>query len=176
MGFVNINNQMQGLGLTEDQRMKKNIDLLKSIEQSFKDNKKLFQDLRKKVVTTYWITVTLYVFLFILGIILLSVPVAAAYRGDITSINSLIGGGFGIVDLAVLFLFRPVERIHNLMGDLSQLTTITNSYQQQVGLRLLELNSENRKTLDKAAVEINKAAINTIKLIEEYCETKTESE
>ena len=164
------------MGLPKDVTEKENKKLLTNIQQAVIDNKKLFQNLRKKVATTYWITIILYIFLFITGIVLLSVPVAAAYRGDITSLNSLIGGGFGIADLAVLFLFKPVERIHNLMGDLSQLTIITNSYQQQVGLRLLEFDSENRNTLDKAAKEINNAATNTLKLIEDFCETKEKSE
>ncbi len=68
------------------------------------------------------------------------------------------GGLAGIVDLVVVLLFRPVERIHELMADFSQITIITAAYQEQVGLKLLELDVRERNTLNKAAVEINTAA------------------
>lgn len=104
-----------------------------------------------------------------MGIVLLIVPPATAYYGKL-SLDFLFVGGLGIAVLVLLFLYRPVERIHNLMIDLSKLTIMTNSYQQQVGLRLLEVNLEDRETLDKAAAKINEAATNTTNLIGEYYE------
>jgi len=70
-----------------------------------------------KLSITYWVIVCLSIIMFIIGIVLLSVPVAAAFNKSITIPQSLSAAGFGIADLAGLFFFKPIERIHGLMGD-----------------------------------------------------------
>jgi endonuclease/exonuclease/phosphatase (EEP) superfamily protein YafD len=81
----------------------------------------------------------------------------------------------GITEIAALLAFRPVERIHDLMGDMSQISMAINSYQQQVALRILQFNSEDRDTIDKAATEIGTATKETMQMIQEFVETKEEN-
>jgi hypothetical protein len=114
--------------------------------------------------------------MFALGIVLISVPVFAAFRGQISELQSLISAGFGIADLAALFLFRPLERIHGLMGDMSQIILALNGYQTQVGLRLMEMNAAERQTLGRAAEYISTAAKDSIKLVQDYFEAKGQTQ
>jgi hypothetical protein len=79
--------------------------------------------------------------MFALGIVLISVPVVCAFREDISKLKSFIAAGFGIADLEALFLFRPLERICGLMGDMSQIILPLNSFQTQVGMPLMEMNA-----------------------------------
>ena len=93
--------------------------------------------------------------------------------GEYGHVNSLLSGTLGITNLVVLFLFKPVEQIHNLMSEIGQLTIITNSYQEQEALRLLELNADDKKTIGEAAVHINNAAANSVSILEKYCEIQS---
>lgn len=142
------------------------------MQKTFKYNLKLFKGLTKKINSNYYITVILYIFSFAFGLALLSIPIAAAYMGGISTLNAAIGGLAGIADIVVVLLFKPVERIHELMADFSQITIITSSYQEQVGLRLLELDKNKRDTLGTAADKINEATKDAVKQIQDYCEAK----
>jgi len=110
--------------------------------------------------------------MFLLGIVLLSVPIFAALSGNISELHSLITAGFGVADLAALFLFRPLERIHRMMGDMSQIILALNSYQNQVGLRLMELDATNRPSMGLTAKNINEAAKDSIKIVQDYFEAR----
>lgn len=142
------------------------------MQETFEHNLILFKGLTRKINNNYYITVTLYILTFIFGLALLSIPIAAAYLGGISTMNAAIGALAGIVDIAVVLLFKPVERIHELMADFSQITVITSSYQEQVGLRLLELDVKNRSSLGVAADQINQATKDAVSLIQDYCEAK----
>ncbi|MCE5214854.1 MAG: hypothetical protein LLF83_09070 [Methanobacterium sp.] len=161
-------------GLTEEKIIDKNKDLLikfdNDVNKSYDENEKLFMQLKKKMNTSYNITIILYISMFILGVVLLLIPILAALFG-VASLNSLFSGTLGIADLVVLLLFRPVEKIHNNMSDLSQLSIIINSYQQQLSLRLLELDINNRDSLGNTASNINMTTTNIVKLIQKYTET-----
>ena len=78
----------------------------------------------------------------------------------------------GITDLVVLFLFKPVERIHNLMGDMSQITIINTSFQEQVALRLIEMDVNEKKSVGESADHINDVTKSSMDLIEIYIESK----
>lgn len=82
-------------------------------------------------------------------------PLFAAFNGNISIYNSLIGGTLGITDIAIVLAFKPVERIHDLMGDMNQISMAINSYQQQVALRIIQFDSKDPTSIDHAAEEIN---------------------
>ena len=63
----------------------------------------------------------------------------------------MIGAFAGIADIAVVLLSHPIERIHEIIADNSQITIITSSYQEQVGLRLLESDINDRNSMGMAA-------------------------
>ena len=159
---------------TYEKRKETNERLLNHLMNSLKNNKKDFFDMRKKILITYNVTIILYIVLFVLGILLLSVPLYYAYfKGNIAVYNSFISGGLGIIDLLLLFVFKPVERIHNLMSDISQITIIINSYQEQEALRLLEFDAKNNASIGAAAEHIGKAAHSSVNLLEKYCESQS---
>lgn len=158
------------LGISEEDVKQANKDLLDYLSVTLKDSRTNVFKLSKKLTITYWIMIILSVLMFVLGIVLLSVPVVAAFKGHIDELKSVIAAGFGISDLAAFFLFRPIEKIHEHMGDMSQLVLVINSYQEQVALRLLQANQDQRDTLGKAADYIQKGTEISIKLIECYFE------
>ena len=135
--------------------------------------------LRGKLRRTYTIVVVLSVIMFCMGMVLLSAPVIQAIKnaisnsGEAFSWESFASGGFGITDLAALFFYRPIERIHKLMGDMSQLTLALNSYQSQVALRLLEADARVPSSMGVAAEHINEAAKDSIKTVQDYFEEAT---
>jgi len=136
------------------------------------DSRKDVNHLRTKLAITYWIVVLLSIIMFALGIALLGAPAIAAYKGDIALLESLTSAGFGVADLTALFMFKPIERIHGLMGDMSQITVAINSFQDQVALRLMEMDASKRESMGKAAEEIKGATRASLELIEIYFEGK----
>jgi len=147
------------------------IDYLEGVQTR---NEREVTKLRKKLTASYWISVTLTVIMFVVGLVLMSVPFLASFRGEIDTQSSLLSGGFGIANLTVLFLVGPIKRIHKYMGDIAQIILVINSFQNQVALRLLETNIEDRTTIGKAAEHINKAAEDSSILIQKYFEETSE--
>lgn len=157
----------------DESKMKKSnqwlIDYLHTI---LNDSRKDVNALRSKLALSYWIVVMLSVIMFALGIVLLGAPAVAAYKGDIDLLKSLTSAGFGLADLTALFIFKPIERIHGLMGDMSQITVAINSFQDQVALRLMEMDGSKRESVGKAAEEIKNATKSSLELIEVFFEGK----
>ncbi len=158
--------------MKEEERKRANETLVKYLEDTLNIAKGEVVELENKLAYTYWVIVVLSIIMFIVGIVLISVPAVAAFRGSIGELQSIIAAGFGFADLAALFLFRPISRIHKLMGDMSQIIMAINSYQTQVALRLLEMDSNKRETIGKTAEHVKDATKGSIKLIQEYFESK----
>jgi hypothetical protein len=149
-----------------------NDEIIDYLTKAMHESKGEFVHLRRKLSITYWIIIILSVIMFALGLVLLSVPIAAAFGGNIEQLNSLISAGFGIADLTALFLFKPIERIQKIMGDMSQLILVLNSYRSQVSLKLMEMDIKERSTIGITADKINKIAVDSVKLIQNYFEEK----
>ncbi len=160
----------KGLSMNEEERVKANKDIVKHLQDTMRDGRRELGGLRARLSLTYGVIVILSIIMFFLGVVLLSVPIVAAFGGKVKTLQSLIAAGFGFADLTALFFFRPIERIHRLMGDLGQITLAINSFQTQVGLFLLEMNKDDRKTIGEAAGKIKEAAKDSIKLIQDYFE------
>ncbi|HEY6438127.1 MAG TPA: hypothetical protein VIY47_16165 [Ignavibacteriaceae bacterium] len=158
--------------LTEEERKKANDFIVEFLKSMMTDGNEELGKLRRKLSFTYWVIIYLSIIMFAVGIVLVSVPAIAAFRGDIDQLQSLITAGFGIADLAALFLFRPMERIHKIMGDMSQIILALNSYQTQVGLRLMELDITVRPSMGQTAIQVSEAAKESIKLVQDYFETR----
>jgi len=162
--------QIVAIEMTDEEIKNSNRSIVDFQQNAMINGRKELGRLQKKLAITYWVIIGLSIIMFIIGIGLLSVPVWTAFKGKLEVFNSLVTGGLGIADLAALFFFRPIERIHKLMGDMSQVFLALNNYQSQVALRLLEMNIKDRKTISVACDNIGKAAENCIKWIEEYFE------
>jgi hypothetical protein len=165
-------NSTQGVAvnMTKEDIEKANTYIVKFLQGTMTEGQKQLNRLQKKLSITYWVIIGLSIVMFGIGVWLLTVPVRTIFSGATEVYKSLIAGGFGIADLTALFFFRPLERIHRLMGDMSQVLLALNSFQSQFNLRLLEMNLEDRPTIGKACDYISAAAEKSIKLVEDYFE------
>ncbi|MGC9516219.1 MAG: hypothetical protein ACP5C3_00810 [Methanomicrobiales archaeon] len=155
--------------LDKEEQKQRNIKNADHIKKIVSKNKKYFEKMRQRVVKNYKITLVLYIIMFFWGLILLSVPLVTAILGDISLYSTLVGG-LGIADLALLFLFKPVDKIHNITTDLNQITIISNGYLLQETLRLIQLDINDRESVGQTAEYIGAAAASTVGLLEQYCE------
>lgn len=158
--------------ISEDERVKANEFIIRFLQNVMNEGNNELIKLRIKLSVTYWVIIFLSIIMFTIGIVLISVPAIAAFSGEIDQMQSLITAGFGILDLSALFLFRPMERIHKMMGDMSQIILALNSYQTQVGLRLMELDVTNRPSMGHTAFKVNEAAKESIQLVQDYFEAR----
>ena len=165
-----MNATVPGVTMDLDECKKANKFIVDYLQCSMRDGRKELFGLRTKLGVTYWVIIVLSIVMFSLGIILLSVPAFAAFRGSITELKSVVSAGFGVVDLAALFFWRPLERIHKLMGDMSQIVVALNSFQTQVGLRLMQMDATDRQSIGLAADHVNQGAKESITLVQEYFE------
>jgi hypothetical protein len=92
-------------------------------------------------------------------------------QGRTAELQAFVAAGFGLADLTALFLFKPIERIHRLMGDMSQITLALTSFQTQVELRLIQMDASNRSSVGDTAQAIAEVAPAAIKLIQDYFES-----
>jgi len=161
-------------GFTIDWIIENNKAIAEDLNHSVRSNEIELEKLKSKLTVTYWVIISFSSILFLLGVVLLTVPVAAAFSGKIDTLNSIIAAGFGIADLAALFLYGPIDRIHKIMGDMSQIILVLNSYQYQVSLILIEMDIADKKSVGEAAAKLGEAATTKIRLIEEYFEVKEE--
>jgi hypothetical protein len=155
-----------------DYKLDQNKKAIKNIQEYYELNKVLFDEIKKKVLNNYDVTVNLYKISFAFGLLLLGGTFLAAFIGVISFQETIIGGSAALLEMALVLVFKPIEKIHELISDYAQMNIITSSYQEQVGLRLVQLEVEQKETVGTAAFEINLAAANAIDLIQKYCEAK----
>jgi hypothetical protein len=154
-----------------EQRKKANDKSFENLHAVMRDSRRELTLLRMRLALTYWVVVILSVIMFALGIVLLSVPAVMALQGRTAELQAIIAAGFGLADLTALFLFKPIERIHRLMGDMSQITLALTSFQTQVELRLIQMDASNRSSVGDTAQAIAEVAPAAIKLIQDYFES-----
>jgi hypothetical protein len=154
----------------QEQRRKANQKGFENLHAVMRDSRRELTLLRMRLALTYWIVVFLSVIMFAAGIALLSVPVVLLLQGRTPEMQAFVAAGFGLADLTALFLFRPIERIHRLMGDMSQITLALTSFQTQVELRLIQMDALSRSSVGETAESIAAIAPVTIKLIQDYFE------
>jgi hypothetical protein len=153
-----------------EQRKKANQKSFENLHAVMRDSRRELTLLRMRLALTYWVVVILSVVMFALGIILLSVPALLMLQGRAAEMQAFIAAGFGLADLTALFLLKPIERIHRLMGDMSQITLALTSFQTQVELRLIQMDASNRSSVGETAEAIAAVAPVAIKLIQDYFE------
>jgi hypothetical protein len=158
--------------MSEDEQKNANKEVIEYLQKSMMEGKGELSGLRRQLSSTYWIIIVLYIAMFVVGLVLISVPVVAAFRGQITEVQSLVAAGFGIADLVTLFLSQPLLKMHDTMGDMTQITMVLYSFQSQVGLRLMQMDVNNRETVGKSAENIHKAAEESVRIVEKYFEGK----
>jgi len=166
----------QGAVLTDKGRRPANKSSNAFLNDAVRQGKQGLVDLRRKLSFTYWVILGLSAVMFFLGVIMLSVPVAAAWKGNIDLLTSLTAAGFGIADMGALYLFRPIERIQALMGDMSQITMVINSFQTQVSLRLEEMDETDPRSISRAARYIQQLSEASARQVETYFEERNQAQ
>lgn len=123
---------------------------------------------------SYWLLITLSVVLFLFGLALLSSPLWIRTFLGMTGTTTLdwfttfFPATLGIADLFALYLYNPIGRINRLMGDISQIVVVLNSYHISIALRSVEINSADRPTIGAAADHVRTLTKGTLILIEDY--------
>jgi hypothetical protein len=140
--------------LNQEQCQKANLKSFKNLETAMRDSRRELNTLRLRLALTYWVVILLSVIMFALGIVLLGLPAILLFQGHTAEMQAFIAAGFGLADLTALFLFRPIERIHRLMGDMSQISLALTSFQTQVELRLIQMDASSRSSVGQAAESI----------------------
>lgn len=153
--------------------------LIGYLQKTVQSSRKEVGKLRTKLALSYYLLVILSTVMFLMGVFLICFPLitkllTVAEPDQVAKLGSydLFWSGLGIADLAALFLLKPLNQIHGLMGDIGQITLVVNSYRNQVALRLLETSPKGRDTMGEAAKHIGIAAEEKIKIIQKYFETK----
>jgi hypothetical protein len=159
-----------------EQRKKANQKSFENLHAVMRDSRHELNMLRMRLALTYWVVIALSVIMYALGIILLSVPAIMALQGHIAEMQAFVAAGFGLADLTALLLFRPIERIHRLMGDMSQITLALTSFQTQMELRLIQMDASSRASVGQTAEAVASIAPAAIKLIQDYFESNPMAE
>ena len=82
--------------ITRELLDEKNKDITDDLMDTLMENRRDVERLRRKLTVTFWVIIIMSIVIFIIGVVLLSVPVVAAIGGQIDRLNSLIAAGFGI--------------------------------------------------------------------------------
>lgn len=112
----------------------------------------------------------LNVIMFCVGILLTLMPLISYLKDPEISSISVFAGGLGAVEIIALWLVNPMQRIHQYMGDMAQIVLILTGFLDQVGLRLIECQIDDRPTIGKAADHIQTLTEKSNQLIEKYYE------
>lgn len=135
-------------------------------------------DLQKRSRSNYKLCIRLSLAMYIVGILLLLASVIAALSGHADRVTSLSVGGISLLSLISLCLFDPIKRIHEIMGDMAQLSLAVNSFQMQADLLMMEIREQDdtskpdSATIEKVVKGISDAAESSITLIQKYFENK----
>jgi|WetSurMetagenome_2_1015567.scaffolds.fasta_scaffold66390_2 hypothetical protein len=159
-------------GFTGEWKHRENLNIINGLNIASEDHKTDIRRLKTELIISYWLIVIFSSFTFILGFLLLVISATAATGEENKLVASIITGAAGIADLITLFLYRPIARIQKIMGDMSQIILLLNSYEYQVGLALMEMDIDIKESVGAAADKIGKIAYTTIVAIEKFFEAK----
>jgi hypothetical protein len=120
---------------------------------------------RRRLRITYAAIVVFSVAMFALGMALVGFPARAFYRGDIDELTFGALAASGAVVLGLLLYFRPLDRLQALVADSTYVTLVKDSFQYQVALRLIALDTDDIVAVERAATYIGEAAQGSMDLV-----------
>ena len=150
----------------------RNQELDDYLQQVVQDGRKGLTTLERRLKGTYWVIIVLSLVMFAVGIVLLGVPAFAAFGNKIDFLQTVVTAGFGVADLTGLFLLKPIDKIHKMMGDMSQVTVALSAFNIETALRLREMDGANRESVGAAAQHIKQAGKDCVTLVQNYFEEK----
>jgi len=120
----------------------------------------------RQIRWSFWISVTMSIAMFLIGLVLMVVAVYQALGSSSVSITSLTIGGLGLADFVILFLRRPWEDVGKNLANSQQMRMIVTSY-----LSSLHLLAEKRQADIESLEEITSRSV---ELIQRYTEEASE--
>lgn len=139
--------------------------LVSELRSTLEEGKRDVSAVRRRLRITYAVIVIVSLAMFALGMALVGFPARAFYRGDIDEVT--FGGlaAAGGVVLALLLYFRPLDRLQALVADSTYVTLVKDSFQYQVALRLIALDTDDAASVERAATHVGEAAQASMDLV-----------
>jgi hypothetical protein len=125
------------------------------MEQGLENNARMFDELRKAFIRPYYITIAMYVLLFLVGIGLFGTSAFLSVRAG-SSVSALLFGGLGVVTFLTFFISRPLSALEENLFQITRLGVIYNTY----WTRLLYM--QDSKTIQNDLEAATKEAITEI--------------
>ena len=139
--------------------------LVTELRNTLKDGKRDVASVRLRLRVTYAIVVLFSAGLFTLGMALVGFPALAFHRQELdeTAFGALAAAG--AVVLALLLYFRPLDRLQALVADSTYVALVKDSFQYQVTLRLIALDTDDAASVERAAQYVGEAAQASMDLV-----------
>lgn len=99
----------------------------KHVERGFENNNRMFDRTLNAFMYPYWLTVIMYVVLFLVGIGALIVAARLSFENG-KEMYTLLFGGIGVVAFLTFFLTRPLQALEENLQFITWLGLIYNTY------------------------------------------------
>lgn len=99
----------------------------KHIERGFENNNRMFDRTLNAFMYPYWVTVGMYIVLFIVGISAFFVAARLSFEGG-KELYTLLFGGIGAAAFLTFFLTRPLQALEENLQFITWLGIIYNTY------------------------------------------------
>jgi hypothetical protein len=99
----------------------------KHIERGFENNNRMFDRTLNAFMYPYWVTVGMYIVLFLVGISAFFVAARLSFEGG-KEMYTLLFGGIGAAAFLTFFLTRPLQALEENLQFITWLGIIYNSY------------------------------------------------
>ena len=139
--------------------------MVAELQSTLEEGKRDVVAVRRRLKITYAVIVVFSVGLFLLGLALVAFPARAFYRGDIEELTFGALAASGAVLLGLLLYFRPLDRLQALVADSTYVTLVKDSFQYQVALRLIALDTDDAASVERAAAYVGEAAQGSMDLV-----------
>lgn len=139
--------------------------LVDELRTTLDEGKQDVAEVRRRLRITYAVIVLFSAGLFVLGLALVGFPALAFYRDEIDETTFGALATAGAVVLALLLYFRPLDRLQALVADSTYVALVKDSFQYQVTLRLIALDTEDAGSVEAAAAYVGEAAQASMDLV-----------
>ena len=99
----------------------------KHIERGFENNNRMFDRTLNAFMYPYWVTVGMYIVLFVVGISAFFVAARLSFEGG-KELYTVLFGGIGAVAFLTFFLTRPLQALEENLQFITWLGIIYNTY------------------------------------------------
>jgi hypothetical protein len=136
----------------------------KHVERGFENNNRMFDRTLSAFMYPYWLTVAMYVVLFLVGISAFVVAARLSFESG-KEVYTLLFGGIGVVSFLTFFLTRPLQALEENLQFITWLGLIYNTYWTRLAYMT------NQETVQE---DLESATGDSIKKIKDLLDTHSE--